>query len=70
VTKEHSVSSLADNQTAPTLEPAQHFGTEGIKPLARASFISRLFMRVVERRSFSLAAQDVGLPRSTATWWT
>jgi DNA-binding transcriptional LysR family regulator len=27
----------------------------------------RLFMRVVERRSFSLAAQDVGLPRSTAT---
>lgn len=27
----------------------------------------RLFMRVVERRSFSLAAQDAGLPRSTAT---
>ncbi len=27
----------------------------------------RLFLRVVERRSFSLAAQDPGLPRSTAT---
>jgi DNA-binding transcriptional LysR family regulator len=27
----------------------------------------RLFTRVVERRSFTLAAQDVGLPRSTAT---
>lgn len=27
----------------------------------------RLFLRVVERRSFSLAAQDTGLPRSTAT---
>jgi DNA-binding transcriptional LysR family regulator len=27
----------------------------------------RLFLRVVERRSFSLAAQDLGLPRSTAT---
>jgi DNA-binding transcriptional LysR family regulator len=27
----------------------------------------RLFLRVVERRSFSLAAQDAGLPRSTAT---
>jgi DNA-binding transcriptional LysR family regulator len=27
----------------------------------------RLFIRIVERRSFTLAAQDVGLPRSTAT---
>jgi DNA-binding transcriptional LysR family regulator len=27
----------------------------------------RLFTRVVERRSFTLAAQDLGLPRSTAT---
>ena len=27
----------------------------------------QLFLRVVERRSFSLAAQDLGLPRSTAT---
>jgi DNA-binding transcriptional LysR family regulator len=27
----------------------------------------RLFTRIVERRSFTLAAQDVGLPRSTAT---
>jgi DNA-binding transcriptional LysR family regulator len=27
----------------------------------------RLFLRVVERHSFSLAAQDLGLPRSTAT---
>lgn len=27
----------------------------------------RLFMRIVDRRSFTLAAQDLGLPRSTAT---
>jgi DNA-binding transcriptional LysR family regulator len=27
----------------------------------------RLFVRVVERRSFTLAAQDLGIPRSTAT---
>ncbi|HEY0340074.1 MAG TPA: LysR family transcriptional regulator, partial [Steroidobacteraceae bacterium] len=27
----------------------------------------RLFTRVVERRSFSLAAQDLAVPRSTAT---
>jgi DNA-binding transcriptional LysR family regulator len=27
----------------------------------------RLFIRVVERRSFTLAAQDIGVPRSTAT---
>ena len=27
----------------------------------------RLFTRIVERRSFTLAAQDIGLPRSTAT---
>src|SRR5262245_2439688 len=27
----------------------------------------RLFTRVVERRSFTLAAQDLDLPRSTAT---
>ena len=27
----------------------------------------RLFVRVVERRSFTLAAQDLGVPRSTAT---
>lgn len=27
----------------------------------------RLFTRIVERRSFTLASQDIGLPRSTAT---
>ena len=27
----------------------------------------RVFMRIVERRSFTLAAQDLGLPRSTVT---
>ncbi len=27
----------------------------------------RVFTRVVERRSFTLAAQDTGLPRSTVT---
>ena len=27
----------------------------------------RLFTRIVERRSFTLAAQDIGMPRSTVT---
>src|SRR5258706_987240 len=27
----------------------------------------RAFIRIVERRSFTLAAQDIGLPRSTVT---
>jgi DNA-binding transcriptional LysR family regulator len=27
----------------------------------------RLFVRIVERRSFTLAAQDIGIPRSTVT---
>jgi DNA-binding transcriptional LysR family regulator len=27
----------------------------------------RVFSRVVERRSFTLAAEDLGLPRSTVT---
>jgi DNA-binding transcriptional LysR family regulator len=27
----------------------------------------RAFIRIVERRSFTLAAQDIGLPRSTIT---
>ena len=27
----------------------------------------RTFVRVVERKSFTLAAQDIGLPRSTVT---
>jgi len=35
------MSSVADPQTAPAQDPAQHFGTEGIKPLARASRVTR-----------------------------
>jgi DNA-binding transcriptional LysR family regulator len=27
----------------------------------------RLFVRIVERRSFTVAAQDIGIPRSTVT---
>jgi beta-hydroxylase len=43
------VTSIAEkqSQTAPDQAAAQHFGTEGIKPLARASRITRIFMRVV-----------------------
>ncbi|HEY2757537.1 MAG TPA: aspartyl/asparaginyl beta-hydroxylase domain-containing protein [Pseudolabrys sp.] len=37
---------VAEQQIDPD-EPTQHFGTEGIKPLERPSFISRLFMRIV-----------------------
>jgi len=36
------------------------------KPLDRFDAM-RVFTRVVERRSFTLAAQDLGLPRSTVT---
>ncbi|MBI3704598.1 MAG: aspartyl/asparaginyl beta-hydroxylase domain-containing protein [Rhizobiales bacterium] len=43
------VSSLAEQQAKAAHEqsPSQRFGTEGIKPMARASFVTRLFMRVV-----------------------
>ena len=46
---EHVVSSVAEQQAKTAREPssAQRFGTDGIKPLARASFVTRLFMRVV-----------------------
>jgi len=46
---EHVVSSVAEQQakTAREQSPAQRFGTDGIKPLARASLVTRLFMRVV-----------------------
>jgi aspartyl/asparaginyl beta-hydroxylase (cupin superfamily) len=37
---------VAEQQIDPD-EPTQHFGTEGIKPLERASFVTRLFMRIV-----------------------
>ena len=46
---EHVVSSVAEQQAKTAREPssAQRFGTDGIKPLARASLVTRLFMRVV-----------------------
>jgi beta-hydroxylase len=59
------VTSIAEkqSQTAPDQAAAQHFGTEGIKPLARASRITRIFMRVVafvER--LNLSHSKVGNP--------
>ena len=41
------MSSVADPQSATRQDPAQQFGTDGIKPLARASRITRMFMKVV-----------------------
>ena len=48
---------------APAADPAQRFGTQGIKPLARASLTTRIFMRVVawvER--LNLSCSTVGNP--------
>src|SRR5512135_1814308 len=42
------MSSVAEPQTqAAAAEPEQRFGTDGIKPMARASRVTRLFMAVV-----------------------
>ena len=41
------MSSLAETQTPGDNNPAQRFGTDGIKPLARPSLVTRIFMRVV-----------------------
>jgi len=59
------VNSLAEQQpeTAGDQNPAQRFGTSGIKPLARASWVTRIFMRVVafvER--LNLTCSKVGNP--------
>ena len=48
---------------APAADPAQRFGTQGIKPLARPSLVTRMFMRVVawvER--LNLSCSMVGNP--------
>ena len=49
VFKESVVSSVAEQPTEAAREqkPAQRFGTDGITPLARASLVTRMFMRVV-----------------------
>jgi len=62
---EQVVSSVAEQQAEAAREPspAQRFGTDGIKPLARASLVTRQFMRVVafvER--LNLSYSKVGNP--------
>ena len=59
------MSSVAEQppQAAPEQNPAQRFGTEGIKPMARPSLVTRIFMRViafVER--LNLTCSKVGNP--------
>lgn len=58
------MTSVAERQAhPPPPDPTQHFGTEGIKPLARVIFVTRLFMRVVafvER--LNLTCSTVGNP--------
>jgi beta-hydroxylase len=59
------LSSVAEQppQTAPEQNPAQRFGTEGIKPMARPSLVTRIFMRIiafVER--LNLTCSKVGNP--------
>jgi aspartyl/asparaginyl beta-hydroxylase (cupin superfamily) len=53
---------VADQQINPN-EPTQRFGTEGIKPLERASFVTRLFMRIVAAvERLNLSRTKVGNP--------
>lgn len=53
---------VADQQIDPN-EPTQRFGTEGIKPLERASFVTRLFMRLVAGvERLNLSRTKVGNP--------
>ena len=59
------MSSVAEQpaQSAPEPNPAQRFGTDGIKPMARPSLVTRVFMRViafVER--LNLTCSKVGNP--------
>jgi ornithine lipid ester-linked acyl 2-hydroxylase len=54
--------SVAEQQINPN-EPNQRFGTEGIKPLERPSFVTRLFMRIVAGvERFNLSRTKVGNP--------
>ena len=59
------MSSVAEQpaQSVPEPNPAQRFGTDGIKPMARPSLVTRVFMRViafVER--LNLTCSKVGNP--------
>ena len=57
------MTSLAEQPVAGDTTPAQRFGTEGIKPMARPSLTTRIFMRVVawvER--LNLKCSEVGNP--------
>jgi aspartyl/asparaginyl beta-hydroxylase (cupin superfamily) len=58
------VSSVAQTQAQPAQnQPAQHFGTTGIKPLERPSLITRVFMRVVAgAERLNLTYSKVGNP--------
>jgi aspartyl/asparaginyl beta-hydroxylase (cupin superfamily) len=62
---EQSVSSAAEQQaqTARDSSPTQRFGTAGIKPLARPSLVTRIFMRVVALvERLNLTCSKVGNP--------
>jgi beta-hydroxylase len=57
------LSSVAEHQTRHDGDPAQKFGTSGIKPLARPSLVTRFFMRVVAgAERLNLALTKVGNP--------
>lgn len=56
-------SSTQPNARVATSEASQSFGTEGIKPLARPSFMTRFFMRVVAMaEGLNLKYSKVGNP--------
>ncbi|HEY6024785.1 MAG TPA: hypothetical protein VIV34_11505, partial [Pseudolabrys sp.] len=57
------MSGVAEQQAYHDHNPAQKFGTTGIKPLQRPSLVTRIFMRIVagaERLNLSLS--KVGNP--------
>lgn len=57
------MSTVANEQTRNGPDPAQKFGTSGIKPLERPSLVTRFFMRIVAfAESLNLRCSKVGNP--------
>ncbi len=57
------MSSVAPSQAPTAQQPEQHFGTDGIKPMGRPSFITRAFMRIVAAvERLNLNCSKVGNP--------
>jgi len=57
------LSTVAEQQSSHDNKPAQKFGTTGLKPLERPSFVTRFFMHIVAlAEKLNLAQSKVGNP--------